>query len=139
VATALGLAVLRQLPRLSSGPASAHLPGVLVLAAMYVLPLGLLGVWMIVLGWWAWTLRPGLRRALLATHGVLLVPGALAVAAGFSAIRAAERSAARGGGLLGPVAAIPLLFGCPVLVLAVCSIAAALASRSIGQTADPGP
>jgi hypothetical protein len=35
-------------------------------------------LWMIVLGGWAWTLRPRLRRALLVTHGLLLLPGAVA-------------------------------------------------------------
>ena len=139
IAAFLGLAALRQLPRLTSGPASASLPGILLLAASYMLPLGLLGLWMIVLGRWAWTLRPGLRRALLVTHGVLLPPGALAVAAGLYAVRAAERSAARGGGLLSPLAAVPLAFGCPVLALAICSIMAALAVRSVEPRTNADP
>ena len=37
----------------------------------------------------------------------------------------AERSAESGGGLLSPVAALPLALGVPVLILALCSIAAA--------------
>ena len=41
-------------------------------------------------------------------------------------MRAAERSAAKGGGLLSPIAALPLLFGIPVLVLSLCSIVVAL-------------
>jgi hypothetical protein len=62
----------------------------------------LLGFRMIVLGRWAWNLRPHLRLALLITHGVLLLAGTLAVVAGVLAIRAAERSTASGGGLLSP-------------------------------------
>jgi hypothetical protein len=81
---------------------------------------------MIVLGRWAWTLSPRLRLALLITHGVLLLPGTLAVVVGVYAMRAAERSTASGGGLLSPLAALPLAFGVAVLVLALCSIATAL-------------
>lgn len=40
-------------------------------------------------------------------------------------MRAAERSAESGGGLLSPVAALPVALGVPVLILALCSIAAA--------------
>jgi hypothetical protein len=126
IATYFGVGVLRVLPHLSSGTVWTNLPGVLLLAVVYALPLGLLGFWMIVLGRWAWTLRPHLRLALLITHGVLLLPGTLAVIAGVHAMRAAERSTAGGGGLLSPLAALPLIFGVPVLVLALCSIAAAL-------------
>jgi hypothetical protein len=79
-----------------------------------------------VLGHRAWTLRPHLRLALLITHGVLLLPGSLAVVAGVHAMRAAEHSNAHGGGLLSPLAALSLAFGIPVLVLALCSIATAL-------------
>ncbi len=126
IATYFGVGMLRVLPHLSSGTVWRNLPGVLLLAAVYALPSGLLGFWMIVLGRWAWTLRPRLRLALLITHGVLLLPGTLAVVAGVYAMRAAERSTASGGGLLSPLAALPFAFGVPVLALALCSIAAAL-------------
>jgi hypothetical protein len=125
-ATFFGVGMLRTLPHLSSGTVWTNLPGILLLAALYALPLGLLGLWMIVLGRWAWIIRPRLRLALLITHGVLLLPGTLAVVAGVQAMRAAERSTASGGGLLSPLAALPLAFGIPVLVLALCSIAVAL-------------
>jgi hypothetical protein len=125
-ATYFGVGMLRVLPHLSSGTVWTNLPGVLLLAAVYALPFGLLGFWMILLGRWAWTLRPQLRLALLITHGVLLMPGTLAVVAGVHSLHAAERSTASGGGLLSPLAALPLLFGIPILVLALCSIATAL-------------
>ncbi len=72
-----------------------------------------------------WMMRPRLRLALLVTHGVLLLPGSLAVIVGVHSMRAAERSAESGGGLLSPVAALPVALGVPVLILALCSIAAA--------------
>ena len=126
IASYLGGGMLRVLPHLSSGTVWTNLPGALLLAAVYALPFGVLGFWMIVLGSWAWTLRPHLRLALLITHGVLLLAGSLAVVAGVLAMRAAERSTASGGGLLSPLAALPLVFGVPVLGLALYSIAAAL-------------
>ena len=130
IATHFGVGMFRILPHLSSGTVWTNLPRVLLLAAVYALPLGTLGFWMIVLGRWAWTIRPRLRLALLVTHGVLLLPGTLAVVVGVHAMRAAERSAARGGGLLSPIAAYPLVFGVPVLVLGLCSIAVALKMSS---------
>lgn len=138
IATYFGVAMLRTLPHLSSGTAWTHVPGVLLLAAVYALPLGTLGFWMMVLGQWAWAIRPRLRLALLVTHGVLLLPGALAVAVGAYSMRAAERSTASGGGLLSPLAALPLAFGCPVLILALCSNAAVLTVVSSTRGARSG-
>ena len=80
----------------------------------------------IMLGRWAWTLRPRLHVALLITHGVLLVPGTAFLVGGVYAMRAAARSTASGGGILSPVAAFPLVIGIPIVVLALCSIATAL-------------
>ncbi len=126
VAACFGAGMLRVLPHLSSGTLWTTLPGALLMAAVYALPFGSLGLWMIVLGRWVWRLRPWFRRALLITHGVMLVPGTLAVVAGVHAMRAAERSTASGGGIMSPLAALPVVFGVPIVVLALCSIAAAL-------------
>jgi len=52
--------------------------------------------------------------------------GSLFIKWGFDAIAAAERSTARGGGLLSPAAFFPFLIGVPLLIFALCSIAAAL-------------
>ena len=126
IAVSFGVAMLRAMPDLSSGAVWTDLPGILLLVSVYTLPFGGLGLWMIVLGRWAWMGCPRLRRALLITHGVLLLPGTLSVVAGVSAMRAAERSTASGGGILSPVAAFPVLLGVPIVVLALCSIATAL-------------
>jgi hypothetical protein len=126
VAAFFGGGILRVLPYLSSGTVWTNLPGALLMAAVYALPFGLLGFWMIMLGRWVWTLRPQLRRALLITHGVMLLPGVLALVAGIHAMRAAERSTASGGGIMSPIAALPVIFGVPIVALAVCSIAVAL-------------
>ncbi len=132
----LGIGMLRVLPHLSSGTVRTNLPGVLLMAAIYALPAGSLGFWMIVLGRWAWTLRPCLRLALLITHSILLLPGTLAVVVGVYALRAAERSTAHGGGIMSPLAAVPLVFGVPVLILALGSIVATLTVASCARR-DP--
>lgn len=138
VATYFGASMLRVLPHLSSGTPWTNLPGVLLMAAVYSLPLGSFGLWMMVLGLWTWAMRPRVRLALLITHGLLLLPGTLAVVSGVLAMRAAERSSAGGGGLLSPLAALPVLFGAPILVLALCSITAALKMVSSKQGASTG-
>ena len=122
----VGVSMLRILPHLSSGSAWTNLPGVLLVTASYALPPGALGLWMLVLGRWTWTARRRFRLALLITHGLLLMLGTLAVVVGVHAMDAAERSTANGGGIMSPIAALPLLFGIPVLVLALCAIAVAL-------------
>ena len=109
IAIYFGVTMLRAMPHLSSDTIWTDLPGILLLVAVYTLPLAVLGFWMIVLGCWAWTLRPHLRLALLITHGVLLLLGTFSVVAGVYAMRAAERSTASGGGILSPVAAFPLV------------------------------
>jgi len=134
----VGVSMLRILPHLSSGTVWTNLPGVLLVAASYALPPGSLGFWMLVLGRWTWTARQHLRLALLITHGLLLMLGTLAVVVGVHAMHAAERSTASGGGLLSPLAALPLVFGVPVLILALCSIAAALTVASSTRGARPG-
>ena len=114
------------LPHMSTGTLLTNLPTALLLAAVYAGPLGMLGAWMMVLGHRIWTDHARIRTALIVTHGLLLVPGALATALGVYALRAAARSAAQGGGLLSPVAVFPLAVGLPVVVQALCSIALAL-------------
>ena len=126
IALYFGVGILRTAPHLSSGTLWTNLPGVLLLAAVYTVPLAVLGGWIIVLGGWAWTARRRLHVALLITHGVLLVPGTALVVGGVYAMRAAARSTASGGGILSPVAAFPLIIGIPIVMLALCSIATAL-------------
>ena len=113
---------LRVLPHMSSGSILTNLPTVLMVAAMNAGPAALLGAWIVALGRRAWIGHPRLRRALILTHGLLLPAGILASMLGVHALRAASRSAARGGGLLSPVAALPLAFGAPAAILALISL-----------------
>lgn len=114
------------LPYMSTGTPYANLSIALLLVATNSLPAAALGVWIVVLGSRLWSGHGRLRRPLLWTHGVLLVLGSLAVAVGTYVVGAAERSSVLGGGLLSPAAFIPLLFGLPVMLLALSSILVAL-------------
>lgn len=116
----------RILPHMSTGTIWTNLPKATMLAVTQAGPLGMLGMWIMVLGHWTWTGRAGLRTALLWTHGLLLLPGLLAVWVGIYALRAAARSAAQGGGLLGSIGGFPLAIGAGVVMLALGSIALAL-------------
>jgi hypothetical protein len=91
------------------------------------LPQSALGVWMLVLARWLWNGHARLRNALFVTHGVLLVVGSLFVVFGVLALAAAERSTTRGGGLMSPLAFLPLLWGLPLVLFALCSIMIAFA------------
>ena len=118
---------VRGLPQLLTAAPGKHLPGSILLAvATVLLPELALGVIMLVLARWLWLGDRRLRKALLVTHGIVLVIGALFIKWGFDAVVAAERSTARGGGLLSPSAFFPFVIGIPLLILALCSIAAAL-------------
>ena len=117
---------VRGLPQLLTAAPGKHLPGTILLAvATVLLPELALGVAMLVLARWLWLGDRRLRTALLVTHGVVVVIGALFIKWGFDAVAAAERSTARGGGLLSPAAFFPFLIGVPLLIFALCSIAAA--------------
>jgi len=54
------------------------------------------------------------------------LPGILTSVVGFYALRAAARSAERGGGLLGPIGIFPLAVGLGVVILAAGTIVLAL-------------
>ena len=114
------VSAFRTLPYMSGG--TRDLPAVMIVAAMNALPLAALGAWMLVLGRGLWSGRRGLRAPLLWTHGLLAVLGALSLALGVYAVGAAARSSGRGGGLLAPIAILPLLFGVPMVLLALSTI-----------------
>jgi len=116
----------RILTYMSTGTIWTNLPNAMVLAVTHAGPLGMLGMWIMILGYRTWTGHAGLRTDLLWTHGILLMPGILAVLVGIYALRAAARSSAQGGGLLGPIGGFPLAIGAGVVILALGSIALAL-------------
>lgn len=118
---------LRILPHMSSGTIWTNLPASLTMASIHSFPLGVLGAWVTILGYRTWTMHAGLRKALITTHVILLLPGSLSVAVGLLALRAGARSAARGGGLLSPIGMFPLAIGLGVVLLALVSILLALA------------
>ena len=116
----------RILPNMSTGTIWTNLPHTLRWAAMHALPPAALGAWIGIVGRRLWSPGPRLRTTLLWTHGILLVFGSLAVYVGIHSVEAAEISISRGGGLLSPLAWIPLLFGLPTVVLAAFSLLAAM-------------
>lgn len=120
------IAVARALPHMTTGTTAGNAAASVLLAATGSLPGAVLGTWMLALGVRLWSPPARLRTALLWTHVTLLIPGGVALAVGLMAMRAAARSAARGGGLMGPIAAVPLVFGAPTTLLAVASIAVAV-------------
>ena len=122
---------LRVLPHMSTGSVYTNVPAVMLVAASAAGPPAALGVWMLVLGRMAWIRARSVRSALLWTHGVLLLVGLVVCAAGFVALKAAALSAERGGGILGSIAALPLLVGVPMVLLALCSIAVAVGVRPV--------
>ncbi len=117
-------ATLRILPHMATGTVRENLPIAATVALAHSGPLVALGVWLIALGRATWRGDPGLRRRLLRTHALLLVPALASVFLGVSLLQAAQRSAARGGGLLGGLGLIPLALGAFVGLLNVCAIAA---------------
>ena len=118
--------VLRILPHMSSGTIWTNLPAALGMGATYASVPAVLGGWLFILGLRLWSPREHLRTTLLWTHGILFALGALAVYSGIHSVEAMERSTARGGGLLGPLAYVPLLFGIPLVILAFLSLFVAL-------------
>jgi hypothetical protein len=89
----------------------------LTLAAALLAPLFMIGpVWGAVLGVRLWRRAPGVVAQVRQTHAVFLVIDALMVSYGVWMLRAAEASAARGGGLMGGLGAIPIALGTALAV-----------------------
>lgn len=106
----------------------------LTLGAGIAAPILMAGpVWGIVLGFRLWKPRPGLFGTLRRTHYAYLLVDVLAIWYGISALQAAERSAARGGGLLGGFGLIPLGLGIGLACFSVITLAVARASRQDGR------
>lgn len=122
------------LPHMSSGTIWTNLLMAIILAVFQAGPLAAVGVWMVILGHWIWARRPNVGTALLITHRVFLVLGGLGIAYGAFALYAAERSAARGGGLLGAFGLIPLAIGVCISILSMWSMAVARVIHSTGNS-----
>lgn len=91
--------------------AVAMLP-ITVLGGILFFPLLLaLPVWIGFLARRLWTGMPNALASARRTHYGLLVFDALLILWGFAALKAAEESAKRGGGLLGGFGFIPIFFG----------------------------
>lgn len=105
-------------------PGGAGLSWLLVAALQLLLPLAW-AAWMLFLALRLWRPTPSLANLLRWTHVVVLLLGVLHVVFGYHAMRAAEKSAAAGGGLLSPVAFFPVLVGTALVLLAGLSLVAA--------------
>lgn len=93
----------------------------LLVATQFLLPTAW-GVWLVTLAVRLWQPGPQLANPLTWTSVLMLAFGGLNCVWGYLAMQAAERSASNGGGLLSPVAMLPLLIGLPLVVLALLSV-----------------
>ncbi len=118
---------------MSTGTVWSNLSMTIFLTIQHSLPFVLLGGWMLILGNRIWKGTRPVRTILLVTHGILLVIGSLSVVIGVYAVRGAEISIARGGGLLSPLAWVPLIFGIVLVTLALPSIVLALYSKVLAS------
>ena len=106
-------------------------PGFSLLGPLFMLPQAALGLWMLLLARRLWAGHGRRMLALLVTDGFVLLLGLLLISVGFDAVAAAERSSARGGGLLSPIAGLPILHGVPLTIFGLASIVLALAAAGI--------
>jgi len=90
-------------------------------------------IWLMVLGGRLWRQGDGMGALLRRTHVVLLVVAALLGAYGLFALRAAQQSAAKGGGLLGAFGLLPLALG---VMLGATAAASLCVARGIGSRGE---
>jgi len=105
----------------------------LLVIATYTLPFAGLAAGLIILGRRIWSPVPRLRTTLLLAHSLLLLLGSIAIVVGVLGVEAAEKSSARGGGIMSSLAWVPLWYGIPTAILAALSLSAvwlALSERS---------
>ena len=90
-------------------------------------------IWLMILGYRLWRQGGEAGVLLRRTHVVVLVVAALLGAYGLFALRAAQQSAASGGGLLGVFGFLPLAFGVVLGATAAASLWLARGIASRGQ------
>jgi len=90
-------------------------------------------IWGIALGVRLWRSGSDVFAALRRTHWTFLVIDGLLVAYGIFALRAAERSAAQGGGLLGGFGLLPLGLGIVMACFSGVTLVMARAGQSTGR------
>jgi hypothetical protein len=109
------------------------LPVALVSAGILA-PILLVGpIWGIVLGVRLWRSGAEVFAALRRTHWTFLLIDGLLVAYGIFALRAAERSAAQGGGLLGGFGLLPLGLGIVMACFSGVTLVMARADQNTGR------
>ena len=79
-------------------------------------------IWLAILGIRLWLQKIQFRGAFRYTHIALALFAALLIAMGLDAISHAQQSAEAGGGLLSPVAYIPIVMGIPAGLLSIASL-----------------
>lgn len=79
-------------------------------------------IWLVILGNRLWLQKIQFRGAFRHTHIVLALFAALLIAVGLDAIGHAQQSTEAGGGLLSPVAYIPIMMGIPAGLLSIASL-----------------
>ncbi len=99
------------------------------LFATYLLPACSICVMMFVLGLAGLRAREKFSKAIFISHSILLTLGIFAAIVGIYALRAAQFSTLRGGGIMSPVTVLPLVFSLSVLVPAVLTFMCALLRR----------
>jgi hypothetical protein len=128
----IGGGVLLPAGLLTGAVSAASLTSLPLSVVVMVLPLIAFPLWVLALGVRSlWPLTPGAVRALRRTQLVVIAWAALLSLSGALMLQAAERSAARGGGLLGGVGLLPLGLGIAVGVLALVAL---LLLRALGRS-----
>ena len=123
--------------------AVAHIVIAIVLIPMTLFPLTLAPVlligpvWSIRLGLRMWRREPGVVRTLRRTHYTFLVVDGLLIWWGFAALRAAEESAKRGGGLLGGFGLIPIGVGVTLALFSIVTLLLTLRGDVMTSAAVP--
>jgi hypothetical protein len=107
---------------LEDAPHTDPLRALLFLAVLTLVPAAF-GAWMLILARWLWVGHRALRASLILTNGLILLLAAALTKWGFDALAAAERSTARGGGLLSPLALFPFFLAAPLWVFSLTSLA----------------
>jgi len=115
----------------------ALLPLMSILGIAGLLVWGAAAAWYGRIGLRLWRHDPRIVRPARTTYLVTLLLGVVEILHGLLALQAAERSAARGGGLLGGYGLIPLLAGALLVLIASLSLRA-VSMMAAAQT-ESGP
>ena len=122
----LAVSAFKIIPYMTCGTVFTNIPNALFIGFTQGAPLILAALLFSAAGWGIWSHYWLIKKYLLWFHGLSIIFSAGLIIIGIHAVKAAEASCAKGGGILSPIAWVPIIIGVPIMSIAIFTFTIAL-------------